>query len=328
MGVLLSTYSIIVAADHPTVAFGIGSAGPINTIAANSLPSGSWGFGVQTEIIDNDAYSTEQLEDFASNGMEGVHSVNKLTNTSFSVSYGVTDKWSVSARLPYIQRKNIRESELELGVPEAHTHGDSSGYGDLLLLGQYQITNSNSTNISGIFGIKPPTGETDVKDDDGVRFETEFQPGTGSWDVFLGGAISKNSGKLGYHANILYNKTNGGSQSTEIGDAFSYNVALTYRLNGDEHTSHNHSHDDGVEGNELQWDLIVELNGDTRSKNKISGVSEDNSGGTLVFISPGFRVTSGAFSGFLSIGIPVIEDQNGKQTDIDKRITAGISFSL
>ena len=327
LGVYLIFCSATAFADHPTIAFGSEGVGAINTISATPLPVGSWGFGVRSEIISNDEFSTEQLESFAAAGLEGVHSIDRISNTSFSLSYGVTENFSISARLPYIKRENIREGELEMGVPEAHTHGDSSGVGDLLLLGQHRVQKRANLDVSILFGIKAPTGENDEKDEDGIRFETEFQPGTGSWDFLLGASLSKSSGDFGYHTNILYNKTTEGSQSTEIGDAVSYNAALTYRLNGS-HATHDHSHNDASDSNGLKWDLSVELNGETRRKNKVAGASEDNSGGTTIYLSPGFRVSSENLSGFISYGIPVAQDQNGKQTDVDSRIVAGVSLAF
>jgi len=328
LGITFGAFCHIASADHPTVAFGSEAAGPVSTIPAIPMPAGAWGVGVRTEIINNDAFSTEQLEDFAANGLEGVHSIDKITSTSLSLSYGVTDDFSINARLPYIERKNIRESEIEDGVPEAHTHGDSSGVGDLLILTQYQVSNSEKTDVAIQFGVKAPTGETEAKDKDGVRFETEFQPGSGSWDYLLGTSISKSNNGVGYHANVLYNKTTQGSQSTEIGDALSYNVALSYRLGVDadhDHTSHDHN-DSEITG--VEWDLLIELNGETRAKNEIAGIEDENSGGSILFLSPGIRVSSGKFGGFISVGMPVIENQNGKQTDIDTRIVAGLSFAI
>ena len=328
LSMTLCGYSTLASADHPTVAFGAEDAGPISTISAMPMPAGAWGFGLRSEIINNDAFTTEQLEDFAATGLEGVHSIDRITSTSFSLSYGVSDNFSVNARLPYIKRENIRESEIEDGQPEAHTHGDSSGFGDLLVLGQYKVSNNVKTDVSVQFGLKAPTGETDVQDKDGVRFETEFQPGSGSWDFLLGTAISKNINGFSYHANILYNKTTEGSQSTEIGDSLSYNAAITYRLGLDDehdHASHDHSNQ---EATGVTWDLLIELNGETRAKNEMSGFKDDNSGGSIVFLSPGVRVSSGTLGGFISIGTPILENQNGKQTDIDTRIVAGISLVI
>lgn len=326
-GLCLAIFGPGVQADHPTIALGSEGAGAINTISATPLPAGAWGFGLRSEIITNDEFSTAQLENFAASGLEGVHSIDKITSTSVSLSYGVTENLSLSARLPYVQRKNIRESELEDGVPEAHTHGDSSGVGDLLLLGQYRVLAQKDTDVSILFGVKAPSGETGEKDNDGVRFETEFQPGTGSWDFLLGAAVSKNKGQWGYHANILYNKTTPGSQSTKIGDAFLYNVALSYRL-GDSHAAHDHAHHHGTNSQTVNWDLSLELNGETRRPDKIFGLSEANSGGTTVFLSPGVRVSTGKLSGFISYGLPIIENQKGQQTDIRSRIVAGISLAL
>lgn len=132
-------------------------------------------------------------------------------------------------------------------------------------------------------------------------------------------------GKFGYHVNILCNKTTVGSQATRIGDALFYNAALTYQFY-DSHAMHDHQH--GSETSGLKWNLSIELNGETRRKNKVSGQSEENSGGATVFLSPGIRVSSGKFSGFLSYGIPVIEDHNGTQTEIGSRIVAGVSLVL
>ena len=314
-------------ADHPTVAFGINVAGPINTISASTLPAGTFTLGLQTEVIDNDEFNTDQLEGFAADGLEGVHTLDSITNTSISASYGVTDDLSVTARLPNITRKNIREGELEGGIPEAHTHGDSSGFGDLLIMGQYSITKNDSSSISVNVGVKAPTGETHEKDNDGVRFETEFQPGSGSWDFLLGIAVSKTSGVFGYYANILYNKTTEGSQSTEIGTTLSYNAAVAYRLNSESNHHEDHHNTDHAHS-DTRLDLILELNGDKRNKDKISGVSEEHSGGNTILISPGIKVSSSDFGGFMSFGIPVVKNQNGTQSDIGKRIVAGVSVSF
>jgi hypothetical protein len=316
-------------ADHPTVAFGNEASGPITTIAAIPMADGMWSSGIRTEIIENDAFSDQQLINYADQGIEGVHSVDRIISTSLSVGYGVTDNLTLSARLPYIERKNIREGEIEDGDAEAHAHGDSSGLGDLLLFGQYRVLKTDNTDVAFHFGTKAPTGKTDDKDKGGHRFETEFQPGTGSWDFLIGGAVSHVDDRFGYHANVLFNKTTEGSQSTEIGDVLSYNLAMTYRLNVEEdHSQHNHAHHDDAAETNVKWDAIIELNGDSRRKNKISGHSEQHSGGTTMFISPGLRMTAGKFGGFISVALPIIENMKGKQTDVDARIVAGISISL
>lgn len=326
ISLLIATMPVL--ADHPTVAFGNEASGPIITIAAPTMQRGTWGAGIRTEIIENDEFNNQKLVNYAAQGIEGVHSVDRIINTSLAFGYGVTDDLTVSVRLPYVERKNIRESEIEDGEAEAHAHGDSSGVGDLLLFGQYRVLKTDSTDVAMHLGIKAPTGETDDKDNAGHRFETEFQPGTGSWDFLVGSAISHVNNKFGYHANVLFNKTNEGSQSTEIGDILNYNFAMTYQLNGGGHSEHKHVHHHDTDSTDIKWDAIIELNGESRLKNKISGHSEQHSGGTALFVSPGLRVTAENLSGFISVALPVVENMHGKQTDIDARVVAGFSLSL
>ena len=314
-------------ADHPSVAFGNEASGAINTISSAPIVARSWSFGLRSEIIENDAFSSSQLESFASAGIEGVHSVDKIVSTSVTLNVGLTANTSISARLPYVKRTNIREGELEEGNPEAHSHGDSAGLGDLLLVGRHQLIANSKLHASVLFGVKTPTGETDLTDSGGIRFETESQPGSGSWDYLLGASISANQGNLGYHASLIYNMTTEGSQSTQIGDAMSYGAALTYRLPHN-HDSHNHDDLTATNSGKLQFDLSLELNGETRRRNEIAGVSEQHSGGTSLTLSPGIRVSSKKISGFISYGLPLHNSHKGKQTDIESRLVAGLSLAI
>ncbi len=316
-----------VLADHPSIAFGNEASGPIVTIAPSFMPANAWGFGMRREVIHNDSFSDQQLINYAERGIEGVHSLDKIITTSLSAAYGVSDTFTFSARLPYIERRNIRAGEVEDGEVETHRHGNSAGMGDLLMMGHYRLLDIGTAKTGILFGIKAPTGKTDDKDDHGQRFETEFQPGSGSWDFLLGASAGHSFARLNYYANVLYYKTTEGSQSTEIGDALNYNLAMSYRINPEQGASHHH-HPGTEDHVDFQWDAILEVNGETRRKNKIAGHSEDNSGGTTVYLSPGIRMTAGKLGGFVSVGLPIIENQNGKQTDINSRIMAGVSLAF
>ena len=56
----------------------------------------------------------------------------------------------------------------------------------------------------------------------------------------------------------------------------------------EDHSEHNHAHHN--DSTKIKWDAIIELNGETRRKNKIGGLSEQHSGGTALFISSGLSV--------------------------------------
>jgi hypothetical protein len=62
LGIYLIFHSPATFADHPTVAFGTEGIGAINTISAKPLPLDSWVIGLRTEVINNDAFSTEQRD--------------------------------------------------------------------------------------------------------------------------------------------------------------------------------------------------------------------------------------------------------------------------
>lgn len=328
-------------ADHPSIALGNSGAGPINTISAQMLPQSQWGIGLRTEIIDNDPFSDQQLEDLEFRGIDGVHSVDEIRSTNLSIGYGLGERLSISTQIPYIERINIREIEDEIhepgqesghhnetdAGPSVHSHGSATGFGDALFLGRYSMPPLENTEIALLFGIKAPTGETHAKDAEGVRFEADLQPGSGSWDFLIGSAVGKEVENLSFHGNILVNWTTEGSQSTRIGESISYGAAVSYRHHSHGSPSHHrdHHHEDSTA---FQWDLMLELHGETRVKNEISGQSETNTGGTNVFLSPGVKASLGAFNGFLSLSLPVISDLNGEQSEPDHRIVAGFSVAI
>lgn len=314
-----------VMADHPAPAFGTATSGPINTISAGTLARGQWAIGLRTEIINSDIFSDAALETLAARNIEGVHSIDRTSSTSLALAYGVSNNLTLSVRLPYVTRNHIREGELEDGVAEVHSKGDATGIGDAAFFGQYRFFKDNSTSASFLFGAKAPTGKTDV-DNQGARLDAELQPGSGSWDVLAGVAFSRQHGRMGYHANVLYNKTTEGSQNTDIGDAFFYNAALSYRLSNGER---NHPHQDAAEHAHLVWDLLLELNGEARGKTRVGTNPEPHSGGSVIYITPGIRVSSSAgWTGFLSLGVPVSENLKGVQTGVNYRLVAGMSFGF
>lgn len=328
-------------ADHPSIAYGAGGVGPINVVGARSMPKGLLAVGLHSEVINNKAFSDADLAGFAAQGVDGVHSVDEVRTVALSLGYGLGERFGLSLRVPYVVRENVREIEhhhehagdadadhLDADATEAsvQAHGDSAGLGDAVLLGQYQLPLFDSTDLGLLFGVKAPTGETRVKANDGVRFETDLQPGTGSWDLLVGSALSQRVGHWGYHAAVVYNPTTEGSQSTELGDLLAYGAGVTYST---EHhgqgagPAHQHAH-----GGSWQWHFLLEVHGETRGKSRIAGDTEPNTGGKLVYVSPGIRAMLGRFSGSLSVSLPVLEDLNGRQTDVDTRIVAAISVPL
>lgn len=295
-------------ADHPTLGFGPGLAGPIVTIAADPLPRHRWAFDLRQELIRFDEFSDAQLLSFAEQRQEA-HSVSWLLTPSLGLAYGLTEDLTLGLRLPFVYRSGIREARHE----DAEALGDPNGLGDLTLFGQYRLLHSPERGLHAalLFGLQTPTGTDERRTGEGERFEAAHQPGSGSWDPLFGLALNRRGQPVSFDANLLYHLATEGSQDTDLGDSLLYNAALSWRL-----PETGHSHEKDGHHSHLAWDLILEANGEYRRKEETAGVEKPASGGHLLYLSPGTRLTAeGGMTASLSVGIPVWEDLNGKQSE-------------
>jgi len=210
VGVLVAGIYESAFADHPTVGFSADVSGPVITIPATTLPAGSGAVTLRAEYVKFRAFSDSELARLAVQGIEA-HSVDYLLTPSVGVGYGLTDDLTIGLRLPYLLRTDIKSGHDEGGEVAIDSHGDSNGIGDLIFLGQYRFLNDqpNSLECALLLGIKTPTGSTGVKDRNGILFEAEHQPGSGSWDPLLGIAASKRVGAISFDANLLPGEHNG-----------------------------------------------------------------------------------------------------------------------
>src|ERR1041385_3064970 len=173
-------------AHHPGGTSNTGGAGPITTISAETLEAGHGAVAFLYEYIAVGGLADRDRIDAASKHQH-VHSIGTIQNAAASAAYGVTDDFMVSVRAPYVMRTDIREGHHEHlpGGIVSNTvdyRGDSAGFGDVTVLGQYRFLNNKATNTQGafLFGIKLPTGATNRIDAQGELFDAEFQPGSGS----------------------------------------------------------------------------------------------------------------------------------------------------
>ena len=322
---LFCTHSVL--ADHASASFETGAAGAIMTTPGGTLPKGKIVFGASVQALELNDISDRTLE-AAGAADEDVHSVDSLLNVSANLAYGLTDDLTIGLSMPYVDRSNIREAHNDMGVGEAELAGDSNGVGDLTLFGQYRFYQSEKQDAAILMGVKTPTGETGVREDEGGLFEAEQQPGSGSWDPFFGLAYNQSWVDIGFSGNLLYTFVTEGSQDTNLGDIFNYNFALSYRTTipeGD-HDHHHHEH----QGNIIDYiDMVIELNGDSRQRVDIAGETEKHSGGHTLYLSPGLRVgLAHSVSLFTSVGIPIVNDLNGIQSEADYRVIGGMSVTF
>lgn len=329
-------------AHHPSAVSGAGGAGPINTFSATTLDQGQSAFSSVYELIHFGSLSDASLAAAATLSGDHAHSIRSIESVALSYSYGVTNDFTISARLPYVKRSGIREAEDPVTFVDL---GGDAGIGDLTLLGQYRFFNNKATQTEAaiLLGVKAPTGVTHRINDEGERFDAEFQPGSGSWDGLFGLAYTQRRGPWSFDTNVLYMLVNKGVLDTDLGDRFLFNAAVSYRLTGlAGHApmklgglpepmyhggpgSHQH-HEEAPPGPAL--DLVLELNGEWHAKEVESGVKDPNSGGTTLYLAPGLRLSMGKVSSFVSVGIPIVNNLNGIQSEPDIRVVAGMAVAF
>jgi Putative MetA-pathway of phenol degradation len=340
-------------AHHPSGVGSTGGAGPIATISASTLEQGHSAAAIFFEMVKINPFSDTELKTFAGKHIHA-HSLDAILAPTLIYAYGVTNDLTIIGRLPVVTRKDIREGHHSHG-PAGNTvdeRGDSSGIGDLTLLGMYRFYNNKATRTEAtlLLGVKAPTGRTNEYDALGERFEAEFQPGSGSWDGLFGMAFTQRFTAWSFDANVLYQQVNKGTQDTDLGDRFNYNAAVSYRMTGGPATpvgrmnlgampepmyhggpkarGHKHTHKEPAPPPGPALDLVLELNGEWHGHEKVAGVKEENSGGNVVYLSPGVRLSMDKWSGFVSVGIPVVNHVNGVQAEPSWRLLTGIAVSF
>jgi hypothetical protein len=338
-------------ADHLSGSIDLGRNSAILTEGATSLPVGSWYGSFSSEIVKNRSFSDDKLIglrafDIVNHGAaeDDLHSIEKVSSTSLTLAYGYSENLTLGLHLPYIERENIREPEeghshdgAPIVIHDVIEHGDSSGIGDVTLMGLYRFHNTSTTQIALLFGIKLPTGKDDQDGfenkvfvrrintgvspehghgdssghaHNGDRLETHQQPGSGSYDPMLGFAYSRELGPVDLNSSLLYSFANKGSQSTNLGDSLKYNLGLTYSL-------YNY------------LDFVLELNGEWRDS-EVRGKSViGNSGGSHLYLSPGIRFhPAGDWTASISFGIPLHEDIHGFQSEPESRLAGNLGFNF
>ena len=220
--------------------------------------------------------------------------------------------WVTPVAIPY----NLYSDKLQIGLilpyvnMDLHkTTGDfsSSGIGDIKLSAKYlvyQLDRKNKTvRVASKAGVKLPTGNED----------TQPALGTGSTDYFFSTVAGWLEKRVGVFIEGIYN-VNTSRDSLDFGNSFSYNLALGYRLLPVVYETYPSPQINGY----------LELNGTTVAKSELNDAKVDNSGGTILFLSPGLQYIGGR--GWLvetSFQYPIINQPNGTQLATDWTLSFG-----
>ena len=308
-------------------------------LGADVLERGDAGAGLRLVYSQPDRRTDAELEALAGEHVHA-HDVDYLLRGSIGAAFGVTDRLTISAELPYIHRDDLRAGDHSHSggtvTNEVVRLGTVAGVGDASVLAKYKLVGGPGEGLALIGGVKLPTGSTRKRSIGGERLETEHQPGTGSWDPVFGAASSVQLGAVRLDASALYQISGKGAQHTRLGDRMQGGIALSHRFGPPDHhdEAEVHVHADGQQHvheapephGHQSWDAFVELTGEWEGRQTVDGEVEEDSGGSAVWLSPGARFNAAAgWSAAASVGLPMWQDIRPSHSDNAFRVMLSLA---
>jgi len=219
-----------------------------------------------------------------------VRTVNRIATAL--LTYAPTSRLHLSASIPYVSRDH---DHLASTVPESW-HLD--GVGDMVLQARAKVAG----RVWVIGGVKLPTGEHELRNDDGEVAELPVQPGSGTTDGIAG---------VSYQGRWFFTATY----------QFRTGAADGYRLGNELQLSTG-----SVHAFTPRLDLLLQLNARVRAKDRIEGEPEEEpfTGGTYVYASPGLRFSLQRAAVYAIVQVPLRQDVNALQLTAERNYVMGL----
>ena len=225
------------------------------------------------------------------------------------VVFGLREDVTLAVTLPYVSKR--------LEQPGGSPTLRSEGLGDTPVVAKYRFYQrtglGETTEAAAIFGLELPTGRDGVSTG-GVTLPPPLQPGSGSLDAILGGAFTRIRGRWLLNADLLA-KVNSEANDYRFGTVIRADVGGHYRAYPARYERYD----------QPTLNLVAELNGVWSDRDSQDGTRVDNSGGTVLFVTPGLQFIlnqSLLFEG--AVQLPVVMDLNGTQLEQDYAAILGL----
>ncbi len=230
------------------------------------------------------------------------------------LGYGVNRDLAFFAVVPYIDKTH------EIGSASPTIKRGAAGVGDLSAFARYTFLQHNATartsRLAAFGGLSAPTGDDDAHDNFG-RLPPALQTGSGTWN-FFGGLVATHQ-TLAYQLDgQLSYRENRENRDFEAGDETRFDLSWQHRL-------WPRKLDGGVPG---FFYAVLELNVLHRGKNRLAGVSDPDSGGDTVWLSPGLQYVTRRWILETVVQKPVSQSLNGAALENDWIISAGFRVNF
>ncbi len=230
------------------------------------------------------------------------------------LGYGVSSQLALFGVLPYVNKR------LDVTVSGQRINRQQDGLGDVSLFARYTLFKRDwpgrTLRIAPFAGFKAPTGSDTASEHFG-RLPPSVQSGTGSWDGF-GGLVAtwqtldyEVDGQISYRGNTQAN-------GFRAGDQLRLDASLQYRLWPQSLTGN-------IPG---FFYAVLESNLSFRKKNRVNHQSDQNSGGTQWFLTPGLQYVTQRWVIEAAVQVPVVQQLNGQALENDFIVRAGFRFNF
>jgi hypothetical protein len=302
----------IVRADH-----GPGtSGGGASTQSAETLKPGKFSLEFREDYTEFQHLSQSQIESKAATAGT-IDLLDRSFLHTVSLSYGVVESLQVGLSIGYYDAIKAREGELDSGTGDTEilTFGPD-GVTDLWLSGKYRFYRGPIGQFAVFGGVKFPTGRHHINNSEGERVEPSATAGTGSYDGMLGFAYSRYlTSRLTLDSSFQYTLRTE-HDDFRLGDRIDAGVAVAYRFTEDIQKY-------------PQVSVFTEANVRHLFKSEDDGQRDPNTGGTVLFLTPGVRVGFTQNLSFtLSSPLPVLQELNGEQLKTSFKVNGALTLSF
>lgn len=237
-----------------------------------------------------------------------VRTINR--NLLATVDYAYDSQWGYTVTLPVIDRDHTH----------IHNHrGEQlletwnfTRIGDMRVLGRRQWLSESRDqqrlDFYGLtFGLKLPTGDTNVRNAENEPAERSLQPGTGTVDALVGGYFTRALGSgSSWFADVLLQQPLDSNDHYKPGTRVSLDVGYRYAASE-------------------QVSLMLQLNALYRGRDRGLEAEPASSGGRFLYISPGVSMAvSRNVQIYAFAQLPLYQYVNGVQLTADWAAVVGI----
>jgi len=232
-------------------------------------------------------------------------------NLLLSYSYTFDSNWGMSVIAPFVSRNHFHIHNGENGEKERERWSFDE-LGDVRVVGRYQIPGGDPlapTTTGFNFGLKLPTGKTDIANSDGELAERTLQPGSGTTDTILGAYFHQRlpQSDAAWFTQVQYQRALNAHAAFKPGDKFGLDIGYRRGITQD-------------------LGALIQLNMSIKGRDSGAQAEPEDSGGRFVSISPGLSyAVSQTLQVYAFVQLPVYQYVNGVQLTASKAFVAGVS---